>query len=271
MVKQAGEGPDRSPDLGPLGLALAAPPIDPQALERIAARAWPAAQHRVLGGWDLYATDGYSLRINACWPLGDPGLETEAAIEAVEAFYAGLGLATIFKLTEGATVPGDLGDHLTRRGYAPGKETLVMTGPMDEGANDASVTVSDELDPDFTAVMAATAPSPKDGAERLAALDRVAQPRLFAKLVRGDQAAAIGACAVEGAWAGIFGMRTHPGHRRQGLASQILQALLARAADHGAAAAYLQVEAKNTGAIALYEAAGFKTVYRYVYWEKQAA
>jgi ribosomal protein S18 acetylase RimI-like enzyme len=252
-------------------LALAAPPIGPNALERIAARAWPAAQHRALGGWDLYASDGYSLRINACWPVGDPGPATEAAIEAVEAFYAGLGLATIFKLTEGATVPGDLADHLRRRGYGPGKETLVMTGLVGDGANDGSVTVSNQLDPDFSAVMAATAPSPKDGAERLAALDRVAQPRLFAKLVRDDQAAAIGACAVEGTWAGIFGMRTHPDHRRQGLASQILQALLAKAADHGAKAAYLQVEAKNTGAIALYEAAGFKTVYRYFYWEKQAA
>ena len=146
-----------------------------------------------------------------------------------------------------------------------------MTGPMGKGANDALVTVSNQLDPDFTAVMAATAPSPEDGAERLAALDRVAQPRLFAKLVRADQAAAIGACAVEGAWAGIFGMRTHPGHRRQGLASQILQALLIKAADHGAAAAYLQVEAKNSGAIALYEAEDFETVYRYVYWEKQTA
>jgi ribosomal protein S18 acetylase RimI-like enzyme len=66
-------------------------------------------------------------------------------------------------------------------------------------------------------------------------------------------------------------MRTHPGHRRQGLASQILQALMTKAADHGASSAYLQVEAKNTGAIALYDAAGFKPVYRYVYWEKQAA
>jgi ribosomal protein S18 acetylase RimI-like enzyme len=167
-------------------------------------------------------------------------------------------------------VPGDLGDHLARRGYAPGKETLVMTGPMGEGAPDASVIVSSALDPDFAKVMSATAPSPEDGAERLAALDRVAQPRLFAKTVQADQATAIGACAVEGAWAGIFGMRTHPAHRRQGLAIQILNALLARAADHGASAAYLQVEAKNTGAIALYEAAGFKTVYRYFYWEKQA-
>ena len=249
-------------------MALAAPPIDPQALERIAARAWPAARHRALGGWDLYASDGYSLRINACWPLGDPGLATEAAIEAVEAFYDRLGLAPIFKLTEGATVPGDLADHPTRRGYARAKETLVMTGPMGEGAIDGSVTVSNQLDPDFTAVMAATAPSPEDGAERLAALERVAQPRLFAKLVRGDQAAAIGACAVEGAWAGIFGMRTHPDYRRQGLASQILRALLGTAAQNGAWSAYLQVEAKNTGAIALYEAEGFKTVYRYFYWEK---
>ena len=241
---------------------------DVRVLEGIAARAWPAARHQALGGWDLYATDGYSMRINACWPLGDPGQPTDAAIDAAEAHYAGQGLLPIFKLTEGATLPADLESHLARRGYAGGKETLVMTGPMGQNVQEPLVSVSNQIDPAFAEVMAATAPSPEDGAERLAALARVAQPRLFARLDRGDQAAAIGACAVEGDWAGIFGMRTHPDHRRQGLASQILQALLAKSAAHGANAAYLQVEAKNTGAIALYEAFGFKTTYRYAYWEK---
>ena len=249
-------------------MVQSAPEIDVRTREGIAARAWPAARHQALGGWDLYATDGYSMRINACWPLADPGLPAEKAIDGVEAFYTGQGLAPIFKLTEGATAPSDLADHLTRRGYGFGKETLVMTGPLGYTPPAASVMVSNQLDPAFTAVMAATAPSPGDGAERLAALGRVAQPRLFARLDRDGAAAAIGASAVEGDWAGIFGMRTHPDHRRQGLASQILNALLARAADHCAKQAYLQVEAKNTGAIALYEAAGFKTVYRYFYWEK---
>ena len=152
--------------------------------------------------------------------------------------------------------------HLTQRGYAPGKETLVMTYQMAQTQFAGPVLVMDQIDPAFAKVMADTAASPGDEAERLAALSRVAQPRLFARLDQDGQAAAIGACAVERPWVGIFGMRTHPDFRRRGLARQIVQALLSAASNKGATAAYLQVEAKNTGAIALYQAFGFATAYR---------
>ena len=74
--------------------------------------------------------------------------------------------------------------------------------------------------------------------------------------------------AVEGDWAGIFGMRTTPEHRRKGLAWKIFTALTAKARASGAARGYLQVEAVNAGAIALYERAGFEEAYRYSYWAR---
>ena len=242
--------------------------IDPHAFEPLTARAWPAARQSALGGWRLFASAGHSLRINSCWPLAAPDRSIDAAIDAAEAWYLDQGLAPIFKLADGAAEPADLGRYLQNRGYSRGKETLVMTGPLSGQESCPSVCVSATLDDAFAAVLAATAPDPADGAERLDALARVAEPRLFARIDLDDQAAAIGACAIEGEWAGIFGMRTHPDFRRLGLASKTLHALLARAAQAGAARAYLQVEAKNTGAIALYRAAGFEAQYRYFYWEK---
>ena len=244
---------------------------DPQHLEPITARAWPAARQRRLGDWTLYATDGHSLRINSCWVSGEPGLELEAALDEVEAWYAGQGRSAIFKCSYGAGSDEPLAKALTERGYVCGKETLVMVGPVVDASVDADVAVSSTLDAVFGTVFAATAADPADSAERLAALGRIADPRFFARLEVAGQPAAIGARAVEGDWAGIFGMRTAPNHRRQGYAARILSTLLAKARQAGASKAYLQVEAANFGAIPIYQRAGFEVAYRYYYWTRLAA
>ena len=62
--------------------------IDPRVIEPIAARGWPAAHSDWLGGWRLHASDGQSGRINTCWALEPPARDVEAAIDAVEAWYA---------------------------------------------------------------------------------------------------------------------------------------------------------------------------------------
>jgi GNAT superfamily N-acetyltransferase len=244
---------------------------DPQELEPITARAWPAARQQRLGDWTLYATDGHSLRINSCWVAGDPGLGLEAALDDVEAWYEGQGRAAIFKCPYGVGSDDLLAKALTERGYFCGKETLVMVGPVTGASVAGEVSVSSNLDEVFGAVFAATATDPADSTERLAALGRIAAPRFFARLEVGGQPAAIGASAVEGQWAGIFGMRTAPNHRRQGYAARILSTLLAKARQAGATKAYLQVEAANLGAIPIYQRSGFEVAYRYYYWTRLAA
>lgn len=240
------------------------------ALEDVAARAWPAARTGRIGGWRLYATSGYSGRINACWPLEDPGLDGPAALAAAEAWYADRGLPPLFKLVEAAAAPAGLAARLAAAGYRPRTETLMMLGPA-VGAADPAIAVGPGLDPAFAAVFAATADDPADGRERLETLARIPMPRAFALARVAGEAAAIGACATEGEWTGVFAMRTDPRFRRRGLARRVLEALLAAAAAAGARRAWLQVEADNPGAIALYEAAGFAEAYRYRYWEKPPA
>lgn len=206
------------------------------------------------------------MRTNACWPLGEPDREIETAIDAAEAWFQARGLPPRFKLTDGATMPEDLPQRLARRGYADGKKTLVMIGPA-LGQSDPEVTLSAAPDPSFEAVLTASAGGNFDDArERLETLARIPAPARFARLVVGGQPAALGACAVEGEWAGVFGMRTTSEHRRKGLARRVLGALLAEAALLGARRAYLQVEASNGPAIALYERDGFAAGYAYRYW-----
>ena len=237
------------------------------ALESVSARAWPAARAMGLGGWRLHASAGFSGRINACWPLGDPGIDLDDAIAHTETWYEGHALPSLFKIVDAACLPAILPERLAVLGYRPHTETIMMIGPA-AGPPDRAVVVDETVEADFAAVFAATAYGPGDARERLETLERVPRPRAFARLDAAGSPAAIGACAAEDDWAGVFAMRTDPRFRRQGLARRILASLMAFAAGAGASRAWLQVEAVNTGAIALYRAAGFTEAYRYRYWER---
>ncbi len=241
--------------------------IDPALLEPLADDAWPARERARLGGWRLNASSGQSMRINACWPLAAPDRDPEAALDAVEAWFVERGLPPRFKLTDGVVAPADLAERLAARGYAACKATLVMLGATG-GEGDDGVRLSDTPDATFEAVFTATAGNPEDGRERLEALGRIPPPARFARLDIDGVPAAIGASAIGGGYAGIFGMRTVPDHRRKGLARRVLRALLAEAKDLGAGRAWLQVEADNAPAIALYADDGFEPGYRYSYWTR---
>lgn len=243
--------------------------VSPVELELISARAWPSARQAKVGGWRLHAAHGVSNRINSCWPIADPGLAPECAISAAETWYADQRLPCVFKLAEGATWPPDLGDHLSRRGYSQATLTAVMTGLV-IGVLDPEAIMLDDADGRFGGVFAAARPGAADALERMEALARVPYPRALVLMEANGGPAAIGACAIEQSWVGLFAMRTLPAVRRQGFARRVLGSLLAHAGDQGARRAWLQVEVENHAAVALYEQAGFVEAYRYGYWRRPA-
>lgn len=237
--------------------------MDIEALERIADRAWPAQRRDRLGGWLLNASAGFSGRINACWPLGDPGRAPAEAVDAVERWYGAQGLPALFKPVDGLVDSGLIAE-LERRGYQPRTETLMMVGELTDQEGVARLTAVPG--PEFARVFEAAQANPADAAERMDAFRRIQPPRFFACVDAEGEPAAIGGGAVEGEWAGLFGMRTIPEWRRRGLARQVAGALLAAAKDAGARRGYLQVEANNDPAIGLYGSLGFREAYRYRYW-----
>jgi GNAT superfamily N-acetyltransferase len=244
--------------------------IRPVELERLTARAWRAPREESLGEWRLNAALGVSRRINSCWPLGDPGLDPDRAIAAVEAWYSRQNLPAVFKVAPRAVWPADLCIRLEARGYRADTETLLMTSRL-RRAPDMGVTLIEEPNPRFEAVFAATAAGPGDARERLEALARTPRPRAFGSFEIDGVTAAIGACAMEAPWVGVFAMRTLPQFRCQGLAGRVLSDLLAWGADRGAQHAWLQVEAANLDAVRLYDRVGFLTQYSYAYWRKPHA
>jgi ribosomal protein S18 acetylase RimI-like enzyme len=239
---------------------------EPLIIEPIAARGWPAAECADLGGWRLHASDGHSGRINTCWPMAAAGLSIEDAIAAAEAWYRARGMAPRFKIVDGWCDPPDLAERLAARGYVSNTPTVTMIGPL-AGALDPDATVAREPCEAFRQVFADPAfGHDADADERLAALGRIPAPRGFALIRVDGDPAAVGACAVEGAWAGIMGMRSAPAHRRKGLARRLFRTLTAFARSAGAERGYLQVDESNHSAIALYRAEGFEPAYLYRYW-----
>jgi GNAT superfamily N-acetyltransferase len=69
----------------------------------------------------------------------------------------------------------------------------------------------------------------------------------------------------EEGWVGLFSLAVVPGARRRGIGSAIVDALLAWAAARGAHTAYLQVEADNAPALALYGRRGWFVAHSYHY------
>ncbi|ATQ42224.1 GNAT family N-acetyltransferase [Caulobacter mirabilis] len=240
--------------------------VDIIALEDVSARAWPSLHRERLGGWRLYASTGHTGRANTCWVLGAPDRPLDDAFRETEAWYAARGLPSKFKTVDGVT-PQGFEAELTGRGFSPRTETLVMVGPV--GGTSAGVLLGEEPDEPFQAVLFETLYRDKaDADERLDTARRIPRPKRFARIDVDGVPAAVGALAVDGDWAGVSLMRTSPNHRRQGLAARIVAALLAEAEAAGARRSYLQVEADNSGAVALYQAMGFAEAYSYRYWAR---
>jgi GNAT superfamily N-acetyltransferase len=81
----------------------------------------------------------------------------------------------------------------------------------------------------------------------------------------GERIACTATIALEDGFAGVFDVVTAPHARGQGLATLACASLLSWAWEHGAHHAYLQVEAGNAPALAVYRKFGFATAYSYAY------
>ena len=243
--------------------------MSPRDIDLATIRTWPASATEERNGWFYLAAGGVTGRVNAAWPLNWAGDDIDAAIGDVEAWYAARKLPPRFKLTDNAFAPSDLPHALTQRGYEPVMPTLIMTAPLTPRPAPEGVTLHPELPAVFDATIRETSKDDAEYDERLSIARRAPQPAAFATIERNAGVVSIGMSAATGKYAGVFLMRTRPEARRQGHAQRILRALLSRAADWGVRTAFLQVEADNAPAVALYEREGFSTLSTYRLWRKR--
>ncbi|GHB12059.1 GNAT family N-acetyltransferase [Streptomyces chryseus] len=234
-------------------------------LARVCARAWQPVESEPLGQWLLRAAGGFTRRANSALPLGDPGMPVGAALERVRGWYAARGLPAYVQVSTGAEGTQErLAAELERLGWS-----LEVTAQV----RVAALAPIGDLDADVSRVRLTRACD----ADWLARYQRFEEPGphvvrvlesgpsvWFASVPgEGRTPAAIGRCVVDGRWAGFMAVEVDPAYRRQGLGSAVMTALARRALDEGASAAWLQVEAGNEGARALYDGMGFATHHSY--------
>ena len=246
-------------------------------IEELAANAWPAACVQMMDGWRLRYTGGTSRRINSVWPnleLGDIPLEDKLAL--AEEFYARRGQLPRFQICPAAQ-PDDLAQVLKKRGYRAHANTQVQICTVDfvepriQTPLAAEVEITAQLPEawlDFYAEVESYSGARK--AIRQGVLTRIGPRTGFATLRAEGSILAIGLSVLERGWLGLFCMLTHPDHRRKGLASAILLALVKGGQQAGATHTYLQVMENNPPALAMYARAGYQPLYTYSYLEKRA-
>jgi N-acetylglutamate synthase len=234
--------------------------------ERAIARAWPPDEARPFAGWLWRASGGGFGRANSVATLGAPPADIDGAIDEIEALYRGRRLTPVFQVTD-ASLPGDLEQRLTRRGYinseinatlatALGAEAAMSRSPA---TAPLKVEIDDAAGPDWIETYAATLV----GDRRLSApriLARVPRPRrMIGVRNRGVHIATVLVVA-DGPIAVIECVATRPEARRTGAARFAMLTALDQARLLGSTSIALGVVAANAPARALYASLGFEPI-----------
>jgi ribosomal protein S18 acetylase RimI-like enzyme len=238
-------------------------------LEEIGLNASGPANPRLFDGWLLGFQHGKSKRVRSVNPFFGSSLPLPMKIETCRRLYDAAGLPCIVRLTPFAQPP-ELEDWLITQGYERFDDTLVMvkaleSAPPAPDKRRAPRCVEFDLY-DWNLRTQDVRDLSDDQVRRL--LDRQELLRLDGcgyVIALESVPVAWGVTLIEDGWAGIYTVETGTDHRRAGHARRIVLTLLDWAHRRGAAAAYLQVTAQNSGAIALYESLGFTEAYRYWY------
>ena len=238
------------------------------AMERAAARAWPAAEREAIDGWVWRCSGGGGRRANSVLPLAFDGRDLAASIAAVEGRYRAHKLKSYFQVSSIAEPPG-LDAALAERSYQFEEPTLLLAKQLLPSSMPDGVVVAVDPDPGWMDIYT-TALDATRVAEVPAILARVPAPRAFFTVRLGGEAiaTALGVLSPDGIVV-VECVATSPGRRRTGAARLVMDALEAWATLQGATVAALQVIESNAPARALYGQRGYCRAGSYHYRWRQ--
>ena len=240
-----------------------------EAIERATVAAVSPQAQEEIAGWLLPFDDGTVGRAKSAVPLSHESCDL-ALLDDIEARYAAREVPAMLRIP-GVAAFDPWREALARRGYAPGRPTHVETAATRDVlrvADGARVVTAPQPDAGWASVFTGEGFDPVDGASRMARLART-PAALFASVHEDGATVAAGMAAFSHGWASVHGMRTARHCRGRGLAGQVLSALAQAALERGYENMFLQVEAQNTAARALYRRAGFAHAWTYTYWKKE--
>lgn len=153
----------------------------------------------------------------------------------------------------------------------PHSETLVMTAIVDQtwehpASKQSGIEYLQQPTTDWIAdYMTLTKGSAIDPDTIAETLSKIEPPVRFLRLQRDGACLGVAVSVVHENLVGLFGLAVSKTARRQGLGRLLSTAALGLGVGHDAHTAWLQVEADNPAALALYTSLGFRERYRYAY------
>jgi GNAT superfamily N-acetyltransferase len=243
--------------------------FDPRRIEEAGLNALQTQRQLFYDGWLLRLSEGKAKRARSVNAHFGSTLPLDQKIEHCERIYARHGLAPLFRMTP-FNCPADLEQALDAHGYLAFDETLVQAARLDsapdipQAADDVGIaTLGVDAFVEAVGDLRGSSAAQRDGhRERLmnSPLDkRCVAIRAAGRVVCTAQA------AIDGGLVGVYDVVTAEDSRGQGYATLACTSLLSWAWQHGASAAYLQVNEDNAPALAIYRKFGFATVYAYHY------
>jgi ribosomal protein S18 acetylase RimI-like enzyme len=226
-------------------------------------------QQRWLDGWLVRFSPGKAKRARCINAVARGQVALDDKLDYARALYAQVGLPLLVRITP-FTRPAALDADLQARGMRRLDDTRVMIAPDLQGLAapvwPRGLIVEAVGHHAFAQAVGQLRGSPL--AQRQAHAERLElSPVPFRGLVLRNDGELL-ACAQRADEAGLVGLYdvcTAPAQRGRGWARGLCVELLLQARAEGARAAYLQVEADNTPARALYAKLGFADAYAYHY------
>ena len=211
----------------------------PSDLDRLAARAFPAAEEERLAGWLLRSSPGEEpKRVNSGLPLTAP-----LDLDALEGWYRDRGAVPRIMVTPEDEL-GALDETLAARGWTVDTPADILVGDPGD--------VLEQLTGPPHAVVPAELTGPPGA---LRSPDPVVQ-------LGAAHGAGRGTVVLQDGWSLMLALEVAPEARRQGVAAALVRAWARSSEGRGL---YLQVRRDNEPAHALYAAAGFTLSHGYHY------
>ena len=243
--------------------------LDARRIEEAGLNSLQTQRQLFYDGWLLRLSPGKAKRARSVNAHFGSTLPLDRKIEHCESVYAQQGLAPLFRMTP-FNCPADLENALDARGYLAFDETLVQAVALDcapaiPKAADAVEIVALDVDAFVEAAgdLRGSPPAQREGHR-----ERLSNSPLDKRCVAirsAGRIACIAQVAIDDGLVGVYDVVTAENCRGKGYATLACASLLSWAWQHGAHAAYLQVNEDNMPALAIYRKFGFATVYTYHY------
>ncbi|MCR5388602.1 MAG: GNAT family N-acetyltransferase [Lachnospiraceae bacterium] len=258
-------------------------------IEDLSLNAWPSHQMQIYDGWILRFSYFYTHRTNSVEQFAASTLSWSEKIPYCESVYERWGTPTIFKITPLMNVDFDY--MLENRGYHIEHKTNVLTMNLSEYKPHLAVTRgfvanygSNHLSRSTTNVSGFTVEITNHITDEwinsffdLKGMKNETHRKIVPQMYHAIPMATVCACIRDEAgriiatglgvldrdYIGIYAIHCSSEHRRQGLASAIVEALLDAGMERGAKKTYLQCVDGNEGALKMYEKFGFEKIYDY--------